>query len=465
MNIKNDNILLFPIDTVSRELEWQLIVALESAKKFGTMAVIGHKYFLRGIHKNSSNCICIGRLGSPHGSTEGDLSIIHDGNRNNSTFLYLHDEGGFYPIKDYESIFLQSLPVAHAKQSDRFEFLVWGEEQRQLLDNAARKEKFEGGIRITGMPRFDLYKKEWYWLDEENVNGLNEKYDRFTLIVTRFGNANSNENKYGHISKASLEENLMIGDDAKIDACFERWGRDHKDFSDFAKMLRQVFKAFPEKQFIIRPHPSEDATFYRQVFGHYPNVKIIREGDVRPWIKACEGMIHNGCTTGVEAVLAGKRVINYVPGDPSPYDIAIAYEAGYLAKTPEEVMGFMDGPFEDTAMQFSEYAIRRLYNIHHQSLPVFEDVLTEYLNHRPKKASVEIDNYLIRNLRLLKYKHQQEKLIKQRNGLAKDVGRRVRLSDLPIRRIEKIVSGFNQKNNFQAKVRLLSNIGIVVGPK
>jgi surface carbohydrate biosynthesis protein len=464
MRIQAENILLFPIDTVSRELEWQLIMALESSKDFGTTSIIGHKSFIEQVHRKSANCIWVGRLGTNHGTSKKDLSIVKAGNENNTSFLYLHDEGGFYPFHGYDQSLLQCHPVSTAQQAKNFEFLAWGEEQKQILKKAMEKYSNGNTVKVTGMPRFDLYKKDWDWMDEEEVKRLSNEHGDFTLVITKFGNANSSEHRAGLISQSFLKANKLIDDDSKVDDFFERWEKDQKDFSAFVKMLRKVFKFFPQKQFVIRPHPSEDSEFYRQVFGYYSNVKIIREGDIRPWIKACEAMIHTGCTTGIEGVLANKKVINYIPANQiSDYDIAIACEAGKFARQPDDIIDFLETN-DQSQIELSEDSTNKLYNLNHSSIAAVKDEIKMHLNEN-RFSKVEVDNVLIRKLKLFKSKLKKNRIANKRKLNTKETGRNVRLSELSAYRIQEITTLFNQKHNAQIKVKLLSRNFLILSPK
>ena len=43
------------------------------------------------------------------------------------------------------------------------------------------------------------------------------------------------------------------------------------------------------------------------------NIKIIRSGNIIPWLIASKLVVHNGCNTAIEAFLLGKTIISYRP--------------------------------------------------------------------------------------------------------------------------------------------------------
>src|SRR5262249_19208535 len=111
--------------------------------------------------------------------------------------------------------------------------------------------------------------------------------------------------------------------------------RDAHDLADFVVLVRELARAYPEYGIILRPHPSEDIAFYEHAFAPYRAVTVTKEGSVLDWIRSAELVIHTNCTTGVEAVLADRRVLNMQPeavprGD---LDKEVAKEAGVPANS------------------------------------------------------------------------------------------------------------------------------------
>lgn len=66
----------------------------------------------------------------------------------------------------------------------------------------------------------------------------------------------------------------------------------------------------------IRPHPAENLSFWTDLYGD--RAAIIRGADPVPWMAAADLVVHSGCTTGLEAVLLDKPVLNLEPR-PHPF--------------------------------------------------------------------------------------------------------------------------------------------------
>jgi hypothetical protein len=101
----------------------------------------------------------------------------------------------------------------------------------------------------------------------------------------------------------------------------ERWS-DYlgEMYHEFIEMSVGLHRAFPDRTIIIRPHPSESLETWKKATESFPNIKVIQDGNVIPWIMASDVMIHNSCTTGVESYILGEPVISYCPLTSEVYD-------------------------------------------------------------------------------------------------------------------------------------------------
>ena len=89
--------------------------------------------------------------------------------------------------------------------------------------------------------------------------------------------------------------------------------RDHKQaiFEDFQKLIPEIEDAFPEHTVVVRPHPTENQNVYQEIADRCPRVRVTNEGNVVPWLMAAKVLIHNGCTTGVEAYVMRTPAVSY----------------------------------------------------------------------------------------------------------------------------------------------------------
>jgi hypothetical protein len=91
-------------------------------------------------------------------------------------------------------------------------------------------------------------------------------------------------------------------------------------FEHFQEMIPALEKALPDSTIVVRPHPVESQEVYRQIAGRCERVHVINEGNVVPWLMACKVLIHNGCTTSVEAFAMGVPAVSYRATTNDDYD-------------------------------------------------------------------------------------------------------------------------------------------------
>ncbi|WP_110936253.1 surface carbohydrate biosynthesis protein [Salipaludibacillus neizhouensis] len=199
----------------------------------------------------------------------------------------------------------------------------WGDVQKKTLVNTY--PHFKNRFSITGHPRFDLLREKYRSVHNHDVEQIKKKYGDFILVNTRFG-------FYNHISRIKgimKRRNKDLYDDSKT------------LYHHFIKMVKGLSKSYPNFNIVIRPHPSESKVEYQREFMDYNNVFIEHAGTVAKWILASKLMIHNNCTTGVEAFLLNKPVISYMPIKPK-LNVYLANAVSYKATNLVEVTTFID---------------------------------------------------------------------------------------------------------------------------
>jgi hypothetical protein len=76
-------------------------------------------------------------------------------------------------------------------------------------------------------------------------------------------------------------------------------------------MIPELEKSFPGYTIVVRPHPTEGHDIYRRIAAECRRVKVTNEGNVVPWLLSAKALIHNGCTTGVEAFEMRVPALSY----------------------------------------------------------------------------------------------------------------------------------------------------------
>lgn len=177
---------------------------------------------------------------------------------------------------------------------DRYFF--WGARLRDAFAEAGTLAS--DALEVTGCPRYDLCHPRWQTL-------LDYPDRDFVLVNTNFSALNP---RFG----ASADGEVRV---------FERmgWGRDYARalFSDlravfprYIEAIGQMARRNPQRRFVVRPHPFEDAGRYERSYASLSNVKVDGAGDVLNPISRADCVVHLNCGTAVETVLLGKTPIS-----------------------------------------------------------------------------------------------------------------------------------------------------------
>jgi hypothetical protein len=91
-------------------------------------------------------------------------------------------------------------------------------------------------------------------------------------------------------------------------------------FNDFLQMIPAIEAAFPHLNIVVRPHPTENQDVYQRLANRLQRVRVTNAGNVVSWLLATRALIHNGCTTGVEAYVMGVPAVSFRPTVDNYYD-------------------------------------------------------------------------------------------------------------------------------------------------
>ncbi len=179
---------------------------------------------------------------------------------------------------------------------------MWG---RRMADHLCERGYFSRSqTRLTGCPRFDFYHPRWKSVLLEDLNGnqnpIGGSPRRVLLINTSFPEANPRfttreqsveyQSREYDWSEAKVHRIVSMQDAA---------------ITKFIALTRSLARDYPTLTIVLRPHPHESPAPYENGLANTPNVRINAEGPVQPQIIDSIALIQRGCTTAIEAGMAG----------------------------------------------------------------------------------------------------------------------------------------------------------------
>lgn len=202
-------------------------------------------------------------------------------------------------------------PVAIQYVSHLF---AWGQDNAELWRRYPALPS-QMPIHVTGNPRGDMMRPEVRTFYQNDVNHIRATFGNFILVNTNFNHVNAfypSQNLFKPSEKPGVPPEFgkaAVG----MSREFAEGLQDHKKavLGDFKRLIPRLEQAFPDYTIVVRPHPTENHEVYREIAAQRRRVAVTNEGNIVPWLMATKAVIHNGCTTGVEAYLMGVPAISY----------------------------------------------------------------------------------------------------------------------------------------------------------
>ena len=382
--LMSEKMVLMPIETQSRELDSRLALAHKLVGQ-GISVLIADQQYIRANAAKFKNGIYFGKhlFGKPRFQ---DTNLYNQLKKNNCSILYLSEEGGIYAGDEKAWISV----LDRIEKPDLFDeddiYCTWG---RWQLDHAHKTYDLKCQTEITGAPRFSILSDKYNFIYEEAGKAKREKFGDYILINTSF----SVYNGIGH--EKSWFDNLPKWGGEKNDVLsfgMKKYAQQAYTVISMVELIYQLSIDLPQVNFVIRPHPSEDHNYYRNIFDKQENVHVIYEGSAIDWMYGARLLIQSGCTTGLEAAMMGKAVINWAPDFiKNEATIKIAQETGHTASTVEEVRDIISlnqMPDDATRLPQKDSETRLLENLNGiDSVEVLVDLIKQKLESKVAQNS------------------------------------------------------------------------------
>jgi surface carbohydrate biosynthesis protein len=314
MGITKPN-LLIPVELQVRELEPKLLLACVAAKR-GFSSVIGHRREMHFHIPSFPRSIYLSKS-----TTNASKKVFKNLERLHAKIVVWDEEALVaLPPKLYYRHRLSPLTIGYVSH-----LFAWGEENAELWQ---QYPNLPGGIpiHITGNPRGDLLRPELRGYYENDVNELRKAYGDFILVNTNFNLVNAYYPDMNLLTPSpNPDEGLILSRRSKSLGLSREYAEGFTEYKrailgDFEGLIPELDKSFPDYTIIVRPHPVENQEGYHRIAEKCERVRVINKGNVVPWLLASKALIHNGCTTGIEAYALGVPALAYKVRGHDRYD-------------------------------------------------------------------------------------------------------------------------------------------------
>ena len=356
--------LYLPLEIIVREHDGKVTLAHQAVQD-GWVVVMGPKIHLYAIAEHLPEGVFLIKSATPQ-----EFHQIKSLREHGHAVCSL-DEEGVVTFKEFlgRNVRFSEENLAHINK-----VFFWGAEQQNVF-NEVYPEYAERGIK-TGSPRMEFWRDIAADVYKEEADQIRKKYGDFILIPTSFGIANN-------ILSSSKGLQLVKDHSRNLsdDALRFMTGQAEQNlivFKEYLDFMPELVSAFPDTNFVIRPHPSEASTVWQLFAEKHRNVYLEYKGAVAPLILASKAIYHFKSTTSIEAHLMGREVLTYMPPMPhymKKYTLEQPLSVSKIATNREELLAL----FKDVISSDG-----------YKEKGVIEGVLKNWIHLDPNRRSAEI---------------------------------------------------------------------------
>ncbi len=288
-----NNGLFLPLEVVKREYLGRLCLAVEMAAR-GMPVFIGHKKWIIRLALDAEPGIFF------YKDAARDEWFV-PGLRDRGFALVAQDEEAGIIYADYAEFFSRRKSLENVPNLDLF--FAWGDDDYDFLARRmCTAEKCN--LVKSGAVKTILWGAPGRQYFAEDIDRIRGRYGRFVIFITNFAVGNS---------YLPLDELLGLAE--KNDgAASEQYRERYEKESRLMRFVMRTSRAIVERtglNVVIRPHPTENVDNWRRQVANLDKVFVEPEGDLSPWILASDGVLHNSCTSGIQAAASNVPVVAF----------------------------------------------------------------------------------------------------------------------------------------------------------
>jgi surface carbohydrate biosynthesis protein len=290
------------LEVLVRELDSKLLLAVLAASRGHEVIISNQENILKGLQRKllKPGIFHTKSLTPSTEKIEKHKKILKAGCKITS----IDEEGGLvdYGYKRFAKVRYSNETINQASA-----IFTWGLEDYKTLKKFYSKHSKK--IHLTGSARVDLWKPTFFNYWKKNFKKLKKP---FLLVPVNFS---------GGFSVRSINERIKLYDKGEyfdrekglIQNMLNMEIEQYKFILYFLEAIKYIAYKNINFDIILRPHPSDSLQTWKILLDRIPNVYVNRDEAVSLWIKNAFAIMHNGCTTALEASLFRKPIVTYSP--------------------------------------------------------------------------------------------------------------------------------------------------------
>jgi len=245
-------IIVIPLEISIREYLPKLLLSYSILKQTDFKIIIGNYSKIFQKIKTFKNCVII----------EKSISTIKEKNtiqlaKNGNKILVLDEEG---PISHFENFTLLSR-IPKNIFSKLHTYLIWGDEDKKKIFNIIKFED-KDKLKCFGHPKYELLKKPFNSLFDNEVKKIKKKYKNFVFIPSSFSffdshqfqNDNVSENVYFRLFLKRFITSNKLNKEYEVQK--SRIKDLKENYDDFLDLLMDISKKKKKFKFFLKHNPT-----------------------------------------------------------------------------------------------------------------------------------------------------------------------------------------------------------------
>ena len=313
------------VEISSRELDSGILLAILAASK-------GHKVLISRLSEIllgfKSGILSPGIFHTTNLAPTKQKILRHQNIINNGSIITSIDEEGGLIDHGYDKF----AKIRYSDQTLEQSAAVfsWGSEDYEALRKIYNKHSNK--IHITGSARADLWKSRFYeyWGTPKKIP--KKPY----LLVSSNMFSITNITPFHKYFKYLKQAGYFQRDPDRFFNQFKQVAEDSRKTGAFVEAIIYLANKSNGFDIVLRPHPTENIEAWKIFLEDIPNVHVIQNDSITPWVNNAFAVMHNGCTTAIETTVSGKPVVTYIPFH-EEYSREIPNKLGHQTETLEEL--------------------------------------------------------------------------------------------------------------------------------
>lgn len=318
------------VEITSRELDSKLLLAIIAASN-GHKVIVSHlTEIILGL---KSGALAPGIFHTTNLTPSNEKILRHKNIIKNGSIITSMDEEGGLVDYGYEKF----AKVRYSDQTLQQAAAVfgWGLDDVETLKKIYIKHSNK--IHITGSPRADLWSPffQKYW-------GTPKKMPKKPYLLVSSNMYSITRVVPFHKNFKFLKKSGYFNRDPELFFNqFKIAGEDCRKTGAFVEAIIHLANNSDGYEIVVRPHPTENIEAWKIFLENIPNVKVIQNQSITPWVNNAFAIMQNGCTTAIEATISEKPVITYIPFE-QEFTREIPNNLGYKTKNLKQLTKIVD---------------------------------------------------------------------------------------------------------------------------